>query len=219
MAIGEFILDLLVISECGYFADYELIGPHAASVFSSSTLNAFMDLSPAHWSEARRAIQHILLSTTAKLRDDEALRARALVAQSEATLYLPAQIGDYTDFYSSREHATNVGIMFRGKDNALMPNWLHLPVGYHGRASSVVVSGTDLHRPMGQTLPVDGQPPVFGASKQVDIELEMGFLVGGGGNKLGDRVSVHDAHNHIFGMVIVNDWSGTRDWRFTFAHC
>jgi fumarylacetoacetase len=115
---------------------------------------------------------------------------------------------DYTDFYCSREHATNVGIMFRGKDNALQPNWLHIPVGYHGRASSVVVSGTDIRRPAGQKLPAkDAKAPVFGPSARLDIELEVGWFVGTG-NNLGERIDINEAQDHIFGLVLVNDWSG-----------
>ncbi|HQY88986.1 MAG TPA: fumarylacetoacetase, partial [Tepidisphaeraceae bacterium] len=138
--------------------------------------------------------------------DNKELRSRAFVAQRDVRMLLPAAIGDYTDFYSSREHATNVGIMFRGKENALMPNWLHLPVGYHGRASSIVVSGTDLHRPMGQTKADEAAAPTFGPSKSVDFELEMGFFIGPG-NSLGESISTHRAMDHIFGMVLVNDWS------------
>jgi fumarylacetoacetase len=121
-------------------------------------------------------------------------------------MLLPARIGDYTDFYSSREHATNVGTMFRGKENALMPNWLHLPVGYHGRASSIVVSGTDLHRPHGQSKADDAAAPSFGPSKMIDFELEMGYFVGPG-NELGRRIPAGEALEHIFGLVLVNDWS------------
>ena len=117
-----------------------------------------------------------------------------------------SHIPNYTDFYSSREHATNVGIMMRGADNALMPNWLHLPVAYHGRASSVVISGTDLHRPLGQTKPADAATPVFGPSKSVDFELEMGAFVGPG-NGLGEPIPIAEAADHIFGLVLVNDWS------------
>ncbi|KFQ85370.1 Fumarylacetoacetase, partial [Phoenicopterus ruber ruber] len=131
---------------------------------------------------------------------------RAFVPQASATMHLPARIGDYTDFYSSRQHATNVGIMFRGKENALMPNWLHLPVGYHGRASSVVVSGTPIRRPVGQMRPDNDKPPVFGACKRLDIELEMAFFVGPG-NKYGEPIPVSRAQEHIFGMVLMNDWS------------
>ncbi|KRT85855.1 hypothetical protein AMK59_1545, partial [Oryctes borbonicus] len=127
--------------------------------------------------------------------------------QSEATMHLPARIGDYTDFYSSIHHATNVGIMFRSKENALMPNWKYLPVGYHGRASSVVVSTTPIKRPYGQTLPVDGAAPVFGPCRLMDFELEMAFFVGGPATKLGQPVNIAEAQDHIFGFVLMNDWS------------
>lgn len=122
-------------------------------------------------------------------------------------MHLPATIGDYTDFYSSIDHATNVGTMFRGKENALMPNWKHLPVGYHGRASTVVVSGTPIHRPLGQTKPVDTEPPKFGPCRLMDFELEMAFFVGGPSNQLGTPVQVDQAGERIFGMVVMNDWS------------
>ncbi len=128
-----------------------------------------------------------------------------LFHQSDVQMVLPVDIGDYTDFYSSREHTTNVGTMFRDPENALLPNWLHLPVGYHGRASSVVVSGTDVRRPMGQTKPADG-PPVFGPCRLLDFELELGFFIGPG-NALGERIPIEDAADHIFGFVLVNDWS------------
>lgn len=122
-------------------------------------------------------------------------------------MHLPADIGDYTDFYSSIHHATNVGIMFRGKENALMPNWKHIPVGYHGRASSVVVSGTPIRRPLGQTLPVDDAAPVFGPCRLLDFELEVAFFVGGPATQLGDRILAKDAEKRIFGLVVMNDWS------------
>ena len=125
---------------------------------------------------------------------------------AEAEMLLPAEIGDYTDFYSSREHATNVGALFRGPDNALFPNWLHLPVAYHGRASSLVVSGTDLHRPRGQTKADDAASPTFGPSRAVDFELEMGLLIGKG-NALGEPVPIAQAAEQMFGLVLVNDWS------------
>lgn len=116
-------------------------------------------------------------------------------------------IGDYTDFYSSIHHATNVGVMFRGKENALMPNWKHLPVGYHGRSSSVVVSGTPITRPFGQTLPVDDADPIFGPCRLFDFELEMAFFIGGPPTKLGERITAENAIDHIFGFTIMNDWS------------
>lgn len=141
---------------------------------------------------------------------------RALFDQSDATMHLQAQIGDYTDFYSSIHHATNVGVMFRGKENALMPNWKHLPVGYHGRASSVVVSGTPIHRPYGQTLPVEGADPVFGPCRLFDFELEVAFFIGGPPTKLGQRVTTQEASKRVFGFVLMNDWSArdVQKWEY-----
>merc|ERR1712117_741977 len=149
----------------------------------------------------------LLSRDNATIRDDPGLRAAALVPQSAATMHLPATIGDYTDFYSSLDHATNVGIMFRGKENALMPNWKYLPVGYHGRASSVVVSGTPIRRPLGQTKPVDTEPPKFGHCRLMDFELEMAFFIGGLAKDLGNPIKIDEADEHIFGMVVMNDWS------------
>ncbi|MFQ5582827.1 MAG: fumarylacetoacetase, partial [Calditrichia bacterium] len=140
------------------------------------------------------------------LRDNVVLRDRALVLQDDVQMLLPVEIGDYTDFYSSKEHAANVGSMFRDPENALLPNWLWLPVGYHGRASSVVISGTDIHRPKGQMKPEGAEKPVFGPCKLLDFELEMGFFTGPG-NQLGHPIPVDQAYEHIFGMVLVNDWS------------
>ncbi|RKP04798.1 hypothetical protein THASP1DRAFT_35455 [Thamnocephalis sphaerospora] len=165
-----------------------------------------MSLGKPVWQATRRFLQRILSADEPLLRDNESLRHKVLVAQHNVKMHLPADIGDYTDFYASKEHATNVGIMFRGKENALMPNWTHLPVGYHGRASSIVVSGTELRRPCGQRCPVKGQPPVFGASARLDFELEMAFLVGTS-NELGKPIPIHEAADHIFGVVLMNDWS------------
>ncbi|XP_035507696.1 fumarylacetoacetase [Morone saxatilis] len=202
VAIGDQILDLSVILSL-------FRGPVMSKhqdVFDQPTLNAFMDLGYEAWREARKTLQLLLSANESTLRDDVSLRSRAFVHQSAATMHLPADIGDYTDFYSSRDHATNVGIMFRGKENALMPNWLRLPVGYHGRASSVVVSGTPIRRPSGQMRPDQTKPPVFGPSKQLDIELEMAFFVGRR-TQLGEPIPINKAHEHIFGMVLMNDWS------------
>ena len=176
------------------------------SALEQPTLNQFMSLGHQAWKETRARLLELLSASCATLRDNEVLRASALIPRSACQMHLPAQIGDYTDFYSSRQHATNVGVMFRGKDNALMPNWLHLPVGYHGRASSVVVSGTPLRRPTGQSQPDETKPPVFGPCKGLDFELEMAFFVGPG-NELGQPIPVAKAHEHIFGMVLMNDWS------------
>ncbi|XP_037689170.1 fumarylacetoacetase isoform X2 [Choloepus didactylus] len=169
VAIGEQILDLSVIK---HLFTGPVLSKHQ-DVFDQPTLNNFMGLGQAAWKEARAFLQSLLSASQARLRDDLELRKRAFTSQDSATMHLPATIGDYTDFYSSRQHATNVGIMFRGKESALMPNWLHLPVGYHGRASSVVVSGTPIRRPMGQMRPDDSKPPVYGACKLLDMELEM----------------------------------------------
>ncbi|KAG9352272.1 hypothetical protein JZ751_020685 [Albula glossodonta] len=202
VAIGDQILDLSVVKS---LFDGPVLSGHQ-DVFDQPTLNGFMGLGHEAWREARRFLLKLLSANESTLRDDVSLRSQAFVHQSSAVMHLPAEIGDYTDFYSSRDHATNVGIMFRGKENALMPNWLRLPVGYHGRASSVVVSGTPIRRPMGQMRPDPSQPPVFGSCKQLDIELEMAFFVGPG-NKLGEPIPIERAHEHIFGMVLMNDWS------------
>ncbi|XP_062405487.1 fumarylacetoacetase [Sardina pilchardus] len=202
VAIGDQILDLSAIK---HLLDGPALSKHQ-NVFDQPTLNAFMNLGYDAWREARRYVQKLLSANESTLRDDVSLRSRAFVHLTSAVMHLPAEIGDYTDFYSSRDHATNVGIMFRGKENALMPNWLRLPVGYHGRASSVVVSGTPIRRPSGQMRPDPTKPPVFGPSKQLDIELEMAFFVGAG-NTLGEPIPIEKAHEHIFGMVLMNDWS------------
>jgi len=202
--LGEYVIDLSVLESHGVVG---VPGAGRQPIFDNPSLNAFMALGPDVWESVRSHLQE-LLSTEGSpaLRDAETLRQRAVVPLADVTMHLPARVGDYTDFYSSRQHATNVGTMFRGPENALMPNWLHLPVGYHGRASSVVVSGTDVVRPSGQQKPDDDAPPVFGPSKLLDIELELGFFVGPG-NELGEPIPVEEARRHIFGFVLVNDWS------------
>ncbi|KAJ1911227.1 hypothetical protein IWQ60_010240 [Tieghemiomyces parasiticus] len=219
VAIGDQVLDLAALA--GLFDQHvpELQG-RAAQVFTQPALNDYMSLGRPAWQATRSFVQRLLAAEptgddACLLRDDADLRARALVPQAKVRLHIPARIGDYTDFYASREHATNVGIMFRGKDNALMPNWLHLPVGYHGRASSVVVSGTPLRRPRGQRLPAKDSPPEFSASRRLDFELEMAFLVGPG-NSLGEPVSIDRARDHIFGVVLMNDWSARdiQSWEY-----
>eukprot|EP01089_Gocevia_fonbrunei_P008022 TRINITY_DN1956_c0_g1_i1.p1 TRINITY_DN1956_c0_g1~~TRINITY_DN1956_c0_g1_i1.p1 ORF type:complete len:438 (+),score=108.25 TRINITY_DN1956_c0_g1_i1:37-1314(+) len=202
VAIGDQVLDLNVIHKAGLFTG----SLKDSTVFYEENLNAFMNLGKASWKEARQTISKLLAASESTLRDNQQLRAEAVIPQSSVTMVLPARIGDYTDFYSSKEHATNVGIMFRGKDNALQPNWLHLPVGYHGRSSTVVVSGTPIHRPMGQLRPDDNQPPTFGACRLLDFELEMAAFVGPS-NKLGERITIDKAEDHIFGVVLMNDWS------------
>ena len=203
VAIGNFVLDLSALEDLGVFNIPSL---QHVKPFRQATLNRFMALGPAVWHEARVVISRLLRHDEPALRDNGSLRARALVPLTEAEVLPPVDIGDYTDFYSSREHASNVGTMLRGPENALMPNWLHLPVAYHGRASSVVVSGTDIRRPLGQTRPGDATVPVFGPSRSLDFELEMGVFIGPG-NDLGRPIPVADVPRHLFGMVLVNDWS------------
>ncbi|MBO6577163.1 MAG: fumarylacetoacetase [Rhodothermales bacterium] len=202
VALGDFVVDLAALANAGLFhvRDFD-----ARRAFDSPSLNRFMAAGHDVWRAVRKRLQELFDEHTAVLRDDPALRSRAFHRHDDVRMEMPSEIGDYTDFYSSRQHATNVGTMFRDPDNALLPNWLHLPVGYHGRASSVVVSGTPVRRPVGQTKPGDG-PPVFGPSRLLDFELEVGFFTGPG-NPLGSPIDISTAREHIFGIVLVNDWS------------
>jgi len=203
IAIGEFVLDLSVLEELGHFRVPEF---QDRRVFSDGALNGFLALGRPAWNKAREVIQNLLAAETTTLRDDAALRGRVLYAQKDVTMQLPARIGDYTDFYSSYHHAHNVGTMLRGPENALMPNWKWLPVAYHGRASSIVASGADVRRPHGQVKPPDAAAPTFGPSRSFDYELETAFLIGPG-NALGESVPIDRAADHIFGLVLMNDWS------------
>jgi fumarylacetoacetase len=203
VAIGEQVLDLTALEEEGLLA---VLGRVGAGVFAGGTLNHFLALGRSAWAATRAAISRLLRADEPTLRDHAGLRQRVLVPQTEVAMLLPADIGDYTDFYSSREHASNVGTMLRGADNALMPNWLHLPVAYHGRASSIVVSGTAVRRPCGQSKPETAPAPLFGPSRSLDFELEVAVLVGPG-NELGKPIPVGAAQDHLFGLVLLNDWS------------
>ena len=199
VAIGDQILDLSVLESEGLL-------PAPVNVFGEPTLNAFMGLGANAWTGMRKCISELLSGENPTLRDNATLRSRALVARKDAALHLPIHIPGYTDFYSSREHATNVGIMFRDPDNALMPNWLHIPIGYHGRASTVVVSGTDVRRPLGQIRLPDSEGPIFSPCRKLDIELEMGAIVGTP-SAMGEPLSIEQADRMIFGYVLLNDWS------------
>jgi fumarylacetoacetase len=201
VALGEYVVDLAVLQEKGL-----LDVAQGRQVFAQDSLNAFLALGRPAWQKARKALQDLLAAGTATLRDDAKLRERVFHSQRQVTMQLPARIGDYTDFYSSYHHAHNVGTMLRGPENALMPNWKWLPVAYHGRASSIVVSGADVRRPQGQIKPADAAAPVFGPTKSFDYELEMAFLIGPG-NALGRPVPIDRAVDHIFGFVLMNDWS------------
>lgn len=211
VAIGSFVLDLSILEEKGFFED--LLGKDT-KIFSQSTLNSFMIMGRDVWSGTRKKIQLLLSEDEPDLRDNDELRKQVLLPRKTITLHLPVKIGDYTDFYASKEHAMNVGEMFRGRENALMPNWTHLPVGYHGRASSVVLSGTNVRRPLGQIKLLD-RPPVFSACNQLDFELEVGCFIGTG-NDRGEPIAIGDAEKHIFGMVLVNDWSARdiQSWEY-----
>ena len=202
-AIGDYVLDLSVIDENGLFIG---TGAEEKSIFSGTSLNNFMALGRPVWKAVRTKLQHLLDINTPDLRDNESLRAKAFHRLNDVKMLLPADIGDYTDFYASKEHATNVGTIFRGKDQALMPNWTHLPVGYHGRASSIVPSGTKIRRPFGQRRPKGTEQPVFSPSVQLDFELEIGWFIGPGNNH-GVPIPVNKAEDHVFGLVLVNDWS------------
>ena len=201
-AIGDFAIDLHVLADDkAVFPD-----PRVREALKQRTLNAFMGLTHTDWKGVRVALQRLFDAGNAHLRDDAGVRASVMRPLEGVRMVLPADIGDYTDFYASREHAENLGRLFRPGQPPLLENWLHLPVGYHGRASSIVVSGTPLRRPCGQTKPKPEEPPIFGACKGLDFELEMAAYIGTG-NPLGTPIAVKDAPNFIFGFSLFNDWS------------
>lgn len=202
VAIGDQVLDLLELKKTGVFNALKF----DTNVFAKSSLNDFIALGKKTTSAVRERISKLLEERNPELRDDEKTKKKVLHKMKDVQMHLPVEIGDYTDFYSSEQHAFNVGSMFRDPANALLPNWKHIPVGYHGRASSIVVSGTDFHRPKGQMKPTDAEVPVFGPTKQLDFELEMAFIIGKE-TKLGESVTTKNAEDYIFGMVLFNDWS------------
>jgi fumarylacetoacetase len=209
VAIGDYVLDLWELEQDSRLDVGEL------GVFAGPTLNAFMALGPKAWSRTRARISELLRHDHLELRDNDELRALALVPMKDVKLHMPIEVAGYTDFYSSREHATNVGVMFRGKDNALQPNWLHMPIGYNGRASTVVVSGTKVRRPRGQLKPPSADVPSFGPCKRLDFELEMGFVVGQA-SVMGEMLTEQQAEEMIFGFTILNDWSARdiQQWEY-----
>ena len=200
VAIGEQVLDLSVLEAEG------LLSLDGGSYFDQPTLNAFIDSGRDNWTKARTTIQTLLSNASETLRDNTDLQKKALFKQADVTMHLPVQVPGFTDFYSSKEHATNVGTMFRDPSNALLPNWTEMPVGYNGRASTIIVSGTDVIRPSGQLKPNADERPIFSPCKRLDFELETAFVVGKG-NSIGQPIAVDDAAEHIFGMVLLNDWS------------
>lgn len=200
VAIGDFVIDLQRCHNLGFF---QHLLPREGNFFKKKTLNKFIALGKKISNGVRAALQAELCNPDSLLRQQE---LSLLIPMAEVTMHMPVKVGDYTDFYSSREHATNVGTMFRDPENALLPNWLHLPVGYHGRASSIIPSGQDIHRPLGQTLPKDAQKPLFGPTKRLDFELEVAFVIGKD-SQLGQPISTTEAEEYIFGLVLFNDWS------------
>lgn len=200
--IGDRVVDLSVLAEAGLLDGTGI--PRAA--FEAPHLNEVMRGGKTAVRALRQRLSELLQADTPDLRDNSDLREDALLPSDQVVMHLPVSVGDYTDFYSSREHATNVGTMFRDPKNALLPNWLHLPVGYHGRASSIIPSGTPIHRPLGQRRPDPDQPPVFGPTVQLDFELEVAFITFDG-KPLGQRIRTTEAADHIFGLVLFNDWS------------
>lgn len=206
-AIGDFALDLSGLYGAGLLQDVGL----NSNVFASDNLNEFLKYPKTVWSQTRNRIISLLQEDgDSALKNNQLLLNEVLFPLNQVTMLMPFEVKEYTDFYASREHATNVGIMFRGVENALQPNWLHVPIGYHGRASSVVVSGTDIIRPCGQLQknaaePKDGS--VFGPSRLLDFELELGAVIGGAANPLGQPLTLEEAEKRIFGIVLLNDWS------------
>jgi fumarylacetoacetase len=209
IAIGDHVLDLWALAqECRI----DVVEP---GVFAQSSLNAFMALGPKVWSKTRARISELLRHDHPELRDNSDLRKQALVPMADAKLLMPFAVAGYTDFYSSKEHATNVGVMFRGKDNALQPNWLHMPIGYNGRASTVVESGTKVRRPRGQLKPANVEMPRFAACQRLDFELEMGVVIGQP-SRMGEMLNEAQAEEMIFGFVLLNDWSARdiQQWEY-----
>lgn len=209
--IGDMVIDLATLYDFGYFNDIEGL---TDNIFEAYTLNEFIELGKPVTSAVRLRLQELLIEGSALSADTKSIE-ECFYALDQVKMMMPVHVPNYTDFYSSIEHATNVGKMFRDPANALLPNWKHLPVGYHGRASSIVVSGTDIIRPKGQMKPADADMPVFGPCKQLDFELEMAFIVNKN-TEMGESITTAQAEDAIFGMVIFNDWSARdiQSWEY-----
>lgn len=210
VAIGEKIIDLLELYRADLLNKYDF----DENVFDNLFLNDLIATGKEKCRKLRDRLSELLSEDNNELKDDMR-RGKIMVNMKEAQMMMPVSVGDYTDFYSSIDHATNVGMMFRDPANALLPNWRHMPVGYHGRASSIVVSGTNFHRPKGQTRVDETQPPIFESSKRLDFELEMAFIVGKS-TQLGESISTKQADDYIFGMVLFNDLSARdiQQWEY-----
>ncbi|MBX2966050.1 MAG: fumarylacetoacetase [Cyclobacteriaceae bacterium] len=211
VAIGNYVLDLVYLHENGYLDGLGL----PPGIFNQRYLNDFIALGRKKCRTVRERISELLRDDNDELKSNLAAREIALIPMREVQMLMPVRVPNYTDFYSSEEHATNVGSMFRDPKNALLPNWKHLPVGYHGRASSIVVSGTSIHRPKGQIKLPDSEQPVFSSSKKMDFELEVAFI-SCGETKLGQTINTKEAEDYIFGFVLFNDWSARdiQQWEY-----
>lgn len=209
--IGDYAIDLSALQMLGYLDGIELTD----DVFLQDSLNDFISAGKKTWRSVRNRIAAIFDKENTVLQLNKKHRDVVIFNIADVEMQLPVYIGDYTDFYSSKEHATNVGKMFRDPENALLPNWLHIPVGYHGRSSTIIPSGINIKRPMGQTMPPGATSPVFGPSKRIDFELETGFITTDA-NFLGENIPVNEAEDYIFGMVLLNDWSArdVQKWEY-----
>lgn len=210
--INDQVVDLYALAELGYFDDLKI----KKSVFKNDFLNDFISLGKGKTNAVRKRLQEILANPTSEIQNPKLNTPSVFFNENAVKLHLPIKIGDYTDFYSSEQHATNVGMMFRPNGDALLPNWKHIPVGYHGRASSIFVSGTDFHRPKGQINATDATPPTFSATKRLDIELEMATIIGKN-NPIGDSIDVNKAEDYVFGFTLFNDWSARDIQRWEYV--
>ena len=198
VAIGDYVIDLHACNSLELFKDLNI----ESHVFKNSFLNNFIELGKEITSKVREILQSELTNDNSLIKHN----SNCIIPIDTVEMHLPVNIGDYTDFYSSIEHASNIGSMFRDPSNPLLPNWKHLPVGYHGRASSIIVSGKNIHRPKGQIMPLDSETPIYSSSNRVDFELEMGYIIGKN-SSLGSSISTTNAEDYIFGKVLFNDWS------------
>src|SRR5688572_2875264 len=211
VAIGDHVLDLVYLHEHGFLDGLGL----PAGIFNQPFLNSFIALGRKRCGQVRERVAELLSKDNDELQNDRAVCEIVLIPMTEVQMQMPVKVPNYTDFYSSEEHATNVGSMFRDPKNALLPNWKHLPVGYHGRASSIVVSGTPIHRPKGQIKPQDAESPLFSSSKKLDFELEVAFITCGK-TKLGNPIDIAKTEDYIAGFVLFNDWSARdiQQWEY-----
>lgn len=209
--IGDQVIDLASLYDFGYFDDVDGLDDN---YFEAYTLNEFIELGKPVTHAVRLKIQSLLLEDSALSKDEKTIET-CFYDIEDVKMMMPVHVPNYTDFYSSIEHATNVGKLFRDPANALLPNWKHIPVGYHGRASSIVISGTDIYRPKGQMKPADMDKPIFGPCKQLDFELEMAFIINKN-TEMGENIPVNEAEDAIFGLVVFNDWSARdiQSWEY-----